>query len=30
MSGRTSDTGGFNPLMIAGVVIVGIIAFVAL
>jgi len=30
MSERTSDTGGFNPLMIAGVVIVGIVAFVAL
>lgn len=30
MSEPASDTGGFNPLMVAGVVIVGVIAFIAL
>ncbi len=30
MSERASDNGGFNPLLIAGVVIVGVIAFIAL
>ena len=30
MTDRPSDTGSFNPLLIAGVVVVGIIAFIAL